>query len=569
MATTLIEKVLPSNLQFLNSKNEVYTLEVGNRTKSIQTYDPTSFSTQSVVFNFNTPSSKVVMGRRFILKSTYTVNVDTNTTFGSNFAPRQWAGMSGVRSVELTLNGQKSTFNPSELIHAFGRFNTNPEQRAKFMSGCPAMPDYGELADELQWETIQVTAQGVPGTAVTILSIPNNNSPFSSEMRSNEVPRASIAFYTTNGATRTYTFYTPVMCSPLSWNSSQDGLGNVSKINLRLDYEANQLAHTFMYATTAEAFNQPASGNLAATLASAQLLVEYSDPLVDIPAQLAFEHVELQTDVKDVGTLVANSTKLSQYSTTQFMDIVPTCIYVWSSKKTSARIVGESNTFLGISNLNIRYNNIEYNFDTSQLHLVWQMSVNNGLDIPWSRYLHGSTAQKGMEGTLVCLQFGKDIPLPSGVLPGSPMKSSLSVKVDLVNRYGVDVDADLHTVLSFGARYLISENMASIVVGLTPDEQRQLEGAPISESQSNDAHEVVGGGLLSGKKFKKFAAKIGSLAQKAYDNREQIMDNVHKAQGLYNDVSSAVAQARGVSRSAPDALGSGMVGGLLVGGRRY
>jgi hypothetical protein len=111
--------------------------------------------------------------------------------------------------------------------------------------------------------------------------------------------------------------------------------------------------------------------------------------------------------------------------------------------------------------------------------------------------------------------------------------------------------------------------MASIVVGLTPDEQRQLEGAPISESKSDDAHEVVGGGMLSGKKLKKFAAKIGSLAKSAYDNRNEIMDNVHKAQELYNSGASAIQQARGVSRSAPDAMGSGLVGGLLVGGRRF
>ena len=569
MATTLIEKVLPSNLQFLNSKNEVYTLEVGNRTKSVFTYDPTSFSTQSVTFNFNTPSSKVVMGRRFVLRSTYTVTLDAGTEWGSAFAPRQWAGMSGVRAVELTLNGQKSTFNPSDLIHAFGRLNTTQEQRAKFMTGTPSQPDIGEIPDFLKYQTVAVTATGVPGTAVTVLSIPNNNSPFSDEAWGNEIPRASIGYYTTAGSVRTYTFYTPVMCSPLSWSSSQDGLGNVSKVNLRLDYEANQLIHTFCYNNTAAALNVAASGAATVALTSNQLLVEYSDPLVDVPPQLAFEHIELQTDIRDVATVTAGGTKLSQMSTTQFMDIVPHSVMVWSSKKVSSRVVGDANVFLGITNLNIRYNNIEYNFDESQLNLVWQMSSNNGVDIPWSRWRHGSNGQKAMEGTLICLQFGKDIPLPAGVLPGSPMKSSLAVKVDLKNSFSVDVDADLHTVLTFGSRYLISENMASIVVGLTPDEQRQLEGAPISESKSDDAHEVVGGGMLSGKKLKKFAAKIGSLAKSAYDNRNEIMDNVHKAQELYNSGASAIQQARGVSRSAPDAMGSGLVGGLLVGGRRY
>ena len=571
MATTLIEKVLPSNLQFLNSKNEVYTLEVGNRTKSIFTYNPTSFSQQSVVFNFNTPSSKVVMGRRLVLKSQYTVTLSAGTTFGSAFAPRQWAGMSAVRNVELTLNSQKSTFNPSELIHAFGRFNTNPEQRAKFMSGCPSQPDLSELSDLLKFDTQAVDVNGLAGgTAVTVLSIPNNNSPFADETKSVEVSRASVGYYTQSGSVRTYTFYTPVMCSPLSWNSSQDGLGNVSKVNLRLDFESDLLAHTFCYNSTAAGLNVAASGNFTVALVSQpSLLVEYSDTLVDIPQQLAFEHVELQTDVKDVGTINSGATSTGQQSTTQFMDIVPSSVYIFCRKRLPDMAVGDSNVFLGISNLNIRYNNIEYNFDQDQLNLIWQASVNNGLDIPWNRWIHGSTAQRTMEGTLICLQFGKDLPLPSGVMPGSPMKSSLSVKVDLKNNFSVNIPASLYTVLSFSSRYLISENMASIVTGLTPDEQRQLEGAPISESQSQDAHEVVGGGMLSTKKLKKFASKIGSLARSAYENKDAIMDNISKAQDLYNAGTSAIQQARNVSRTAPDAMGSGMVGGLLVGGRRY
>ena len=114
MATTIIEKVLPSNLQFLNSKNEVYTLEIGNRTKSVQTYNPTSHSANTTTFNFNTPSSKVVMGRRLMLRTVIRVVVG-GAPFSTNFAPRQWGPMAACRAVDLTINGGKSHSNPSGL----------------------------------------------------------------------------------------------------------------------------------------------------------------------------------------------------------------------------------------------------------------------------------------------------------------------------------------------------------------------------------------------------------------------------------------------------------------------
>ena len=354
--TSRLEKVLPGNLQFLNSSNDVYTLEVGNRTKNTFEYTATSHSTSSTTWAFNTPSDKIVMNRRFLLRVQFTANA-AGAGWGTGAALRQYAPMSAARLVELTLNGQKSHSLPSEHLHAFARFNTNEEQRGKFMTGCPSQPDCGEYTDWPRYDVSgQVDNNGVLGGAVTCISTPNVNSPFAVETNGNEAVRSSFGYYTGAGADRVYVLYCPVFCSPLSWNTSNDGLANISKVNLRIDWASLLQDYLFSVSTTVSGLNT-ATGAITITNWEATkptLLCEYTDPVVDIPPVLAFDHVELQTDVVNLGMVNSNTVFQDKTNTTQFMDIVPTCVYVFVRQQVSTMTVNSADVFAGLTALLVR-----------------------------------------------------------------------------------------------------------------------------------------------------------------------------------------------------------------------
>lgn len=578
--TTKLEKVLPSNLQFLNASNDVYTLEVGNRTKNTFTYTSTSHSINSTTWAFNTPSDKIVMNRRFILQLKFTAALTAATDWGTGFALRQWAPMSAARNVELTLNGQKSHSLPSEQLFAFGRFNTNEEQRAKFMSGCPSQPDPGEYPDWCRYDCNAVDGSGLPHViagAQTCLSTPNTMSPFALETCSDEPSRAWFGYYTQAAdatLTRTYTLYCPVFCSPLSWNTSCDGIANVSKVNLRIDWMNSLVDHLFSYTPTPAAVagsrntggaglntnNSQIAASSQADIAinwstSQNLIIEYADPVCDIPPVLAFDHIEIQQDVKRVPTSPVGSGAafVDVLNTTQFMDIVPACVYVYVRETVGDMRITSADTFAGLNRLTVRYNNIDYQYTEEQMNTLWAMSVNNGLDVPYASWNTVSTAQRHKVGSIVCLQFGKDIPLPAGVFPGSPLKSSLMIRVSGVNMSGVAKNLDLYTVISYNARYIIQPNLANIVQGITNDEQAQLVDAPIGEGESQNPHQIVGGGLLG--RNHKFLRKMTAVARHLLENKAQIRGAVHAAR-------DAVGMARNVAHGAVQSYqAGGMVGG--------
>jgi hypothetical protein len=167
-------------------------------------------------------------------------------------------------------------------------------------------------------------------------------------------------------------------------------------------------------------------------------------------------------------------------------------------------------------------------------------------------------------GSIVCLQFGKDIPLPPGVFPGSPKKSSLTVTVTADNLHTVPYTFSLYTVLSYNSRYIIRENAAQVVIGLTPDEQAQLEGAPMSEAESQSPHDIVGGGFG---KWKKFAHKIGSVASAVYKNRDAIEGAYNQGKDAYSQGKDIIGAIRTVQKSGLDSMQGGLlIGGSMVGG---
>jgi hypothetical protein len=103
------------------------------------------------------------------------------------------------------------------------------------------------------------------------------------------------------------------------------------------------------------------------------------------------------------------------------------------------------------------------------------------------------------------------------------------------------------------------------VIGLTPDEQAQLEGAPMSEAESQNPHDIVGGGFG---KWKKFAHKIGSVANSIYKNRDAIEGAYNQGKDAYGQGKDIVQSIRAVQRTAPDSLQGGLlIGGNMVGGR--
>ena len=524
--------------------------------------------------------------------------------FGKNFCPRAFAPMAGCRRVDLSINGKGTQSNPSEHIDIFTRFHLDNEKRKQFMSLCPSMPDNGELSENLAYNvyalagtTTATAATGVgnvydtagganladrtvvlPALATTSnISVPNVNSVFADDTV-NEFSRACKSYYVeqvqavgtpgVNVTTRVYTFYCPVWCSPLSFDDPTSCI-NFETVNLRLDW------HTFS-GTNPELLNlmfnvgEPRGTrglNAQSTnvpdwtisfVENPQLLLQYNDSIVEIPKQLAYHHLDVFTDVRQITLALGNgaATTFTIQSAPLNPDVIANEILICVRPRFSLMTSAMANVYAGITNLKVRWFGTDYTFGSNEIPLLHRSSVNNGLNITYGAFIHNTLAQSIKTGSVLSLKPGKDLPLVGKQYPGSPIKHTLQVTVTGNNLYYFNAFYDLYTILLTGSEFVIKgSNDVDITIGLTPDAQTALENAPISDSvQLDEDHgEEAHGGALNWKNITKVGRKIGSLAKVVYANRDGIKD-------AYNTAQDMVSQARNqLEPTAPS-------GGIIVGG---
>ena len=456
---------------------------------------------------------------------------NANIDLGINSGFRQFPVSSICDVATLSINGEQVSENIQSKLHAMLTYGNTPEQRRKSWSTAPAQPDsYQDYGDYLTY-----------GSARNPLADFGENS--------TEPSRGGFEVEVTvvNKTVRAV-ITEPIWVSPLynGLGSQVEGMVNVNQLNLTLRYNTNS-ARVFCHHDTGAI---PLGASTGKFYQAPELLITYLTPDMTqpIPSLQVLPYQSCNEYVRELSTITAGATS-TVFSDTIRLSQIPRFVYLFARRNEATSTFETSDSFLGIDNVSIQWNNEAGLLSGATKQDLFEMSCRNGCNLSypaWTKY----------RGSVLALELGKDIGLPDGMAPGVNGQFTIQCQVTFKN-----LDATSFT----GTFYLVAVNEGIFTVG--PNVGRASLGGvspqkvmAASESMHKSDHTDVEGGS--------FWHSAKSLVKKG-----------HKMVKKHSGLAKAVGEAAGLAISpeavlayegakASGLLGGSQVGGRLVGGRR-
>ena len=429
-------------------------------------------NTSQNTFNINPNSPNVIVDRRIYLDNTYTIiltgtnpatiNGEPNTVSRPVYQPglsgalRQFPIMSCIKSLSISLNDSVFSTNVNEYISAFYKY-MDDELKEFNLSTSPSMDDkFQNYVDGVGSNLNPLAIYGNSGNGVP------TRGGFSIKILPNAVGglvNPSLAPGATGSATLQVRIVEPMMLSPLWFGKgSPKGLIGMQTMTVNYVYDSGCISLWSQSTGSTIVPLQPSTGaipsallsqtagiSVTADLASIWVL-QYTPRLVEpIPQQLAwpFSNITPYTSAlttipgwAQAGPAYQINNPQNAYVKPEPMDItvsginlssVPERLYIFARPQNS-NISGNayaSNSFGVITNVTITWDgrNLLSQCYDSQLYEFCQANGNNQNWDAFSNY----------EGSVVTVDFAKQIGCSSLQAPGLLSRSVLSVKATVVN----------------------------------------------------------------------------------------------------------------------------------------
>jgi len=360
------------------------------------------------------PSHDTVVDRHIRVKFYVKVNAPggfSNNNGTSNppvlECPRQFPIASVTDSIQLSLNGENVSDNVSEKLHAMLCYGNTANERRRAWSEAPSMPDaYQEYTDGALYGSAKDPIQ--PTGAVEIDSgrsiVPDPSQP-------------------NDGNNLYYVVTEPLFISPLEQGigKEHEGFVHIDSLNLTMRFRPNWSRFMSTKASSV-------AGALGVSFYKAPemhlnfLSVDRDMQLPMIQTLPYYKHLSYvqggQQALPAGGstTVVLDSIRLSS---------IPKTLFLFAAHDRATRDEKTSDAFLAIDRVDVTFENRSGLLGTATPEDLYQISVSNGCNLSWEQF----TRHKG---SVVALQFGKDLGLDDGLAPG--VRGNYSIQVTLTLR---------------------------------------------------------------------------------------------------------------------------------------
>jgi hypothetical protein len=452
-----------------------------------------------------------------------------NFQIGLDDACRQFPFMSTVATTGVTINGETLSDNTSDKIHALWTYGNTASDRGTKLSAAGAMPDsYQTYSDYVALGT----ARNPLGSYGEVDS---------------EQSRGGIEYTIISPTVVEFSTTEPLMISPfLSGLQQDEGMVNVDRINVSFRHKSD-LQRVWSHAGTGQAI----SGLTVEFTRAPELLATFITPdsLEQIPASQALNYHKLQDYVQRTelvasganSQVVQNSLKLTQ---------VPDRMYLFLKQARDTESFETSDSFARINNVSILWNNQSSLLSGATIEDLYKMSVENGLNTSFPAFAR-------YRGSVVCVDFGKDVGLPASEAPGSRGTYAMQVTTSFRNIGQASQTFESWIVLQYGGVFTISEHQASASLGML-DQATVLATMGHPSVPHHVMDQLQGGGFWSS--LKNIVKTGGQAALQA----APLLESAAMALG-HPEISAGIGAAAGVGRALGGGLKSG--GTLHSGGR--
>lgn len=458
-----------------------------------QTFQSNSFSNSSANITIDVPQSSVLYPRLYA-RVDVELTLTGTATVGPNLIPLDTNGdpiLCSFRAYALdnatkTINMQLQNINLTE--------NVNVYSNATFCH-------YSDEFDALKSDSTGCPLQADNCVDYTLLdnSVKSVHAPYGDNVYEDSrasFPVTVVSNTPTSAVIRT-TLIAPVKCAPLSYGNdgTVQGMYGVKQINLQTIFDGNLAARLW---SASPALNITASvANITGYAVTAQMMTVSPEMRATFPSTLVLPYYQTvpystrMTEVPSGGVGTVTSAAIN-------MNVIPNCMYLWIGRRDADKTINTTETAFRITNLNITYNGKAGLLSTATEWEIYNICQQNGI----TRSLREFSARNGLGcGSFVRLQFGKDIVLPQGQVPGMAVSSTIQVTVQYENTNPLSaITPDLNMVMVNEGVLLISDinplqnvGTLSAHVGVV-DEMNLAFAEDVGAVWSSPKH-VLGGGL--------------------------------------------------------------------------
>lgn len=500
-----------------------------------------SYSQNSVNWSFQPPSTKMIVDRKFLLR-TYIRVTPVGTTFniGTDDALRQFPLASIMGTLDVKLNGGSLSDNVADRIHAMMTYNNDVRSRNGWWSQSPCMPDAFQQLDDYR----------ILGSGKCPLKDYGENS--------QEDTRGGFPYTITPGDanSRDYVLTEPLFMSPLSTNplSDEEGFVNINQIDIQIRW-VSELNRIFTHALEAvvDPPLPPLTDVIVTFYQAPELLIRYITPDQNqpLPALQVLPYYKYNDFPKQPFTLQPQEERTVTSDTLKFNQI-PRKIMMFARRSRGSSNFLAADAFANIKNISILWNNESNLLTSATEQQLFQISKRNGSNLTYSQWHE-------YRGSVFMGEFGTDIGLIQGLSPGVMGQYTLQATVVLKNTNSEPVEYEFFLTTVLEGSVELTENSLAVNLGnITVDAVEQAQFGPeVAHAHAQDAN---GGGFFTD--MKHFFNKLSRGVQTA----SQVAGAIAPGLSMINPALGAAVGTGANIGGQIGGMGRQLTGGALSGG---
>jgi major capsid protein len=523
-------------VSILQNKRDFAVLRNGSQT-TFKQFTTTSISSSSLQFTCPPPAGNIIVSRKQYFTLPMRV-VLTGTVPANGFliqlghdAPRAFPIASIMDTVQVTINNQSVSINSADIIQALLRFNTDLKLKTHDYSMTPSCLDQSQQYSDLfggirnpLGSYVDSNDEGVMGRGGFPFTIVSN--PQAPASPPTSTLTAVIDMVVTE----------PLFLSPFYWgHGNASGFYNVNTMDYNITFIGNTFARVWSHDNQSGAnatnitsgqvlFNNFTSVN--ATPFSYQqnqpvMLFEYITPqetqVLSPNMPLTYPYFDVQRYPTNSGVAAAafgdpsgNDFQIINSNNIQ-LNSIPRRMYVYVRQQNQDLYSNPNNTdtFFQINQLSIQFLNKNGLLASASPYQLYEMSVGNHLNMSWTQW-NGPTQIPGgtpptpgiksanAVGSVICIEFAKDIGLEALEAPGKNQQCMLQMQVNCRNLRNAVINPTLYIVAVLDGTFTIEGlGRASTNVGvITSQDILDAKSKPFLNWK--DVEDVNGGNFFDG-----------------------------------------------------------------------
>lgn len=514
----------------VNSERHYAVLKSGAQ-NYYKVWPSTSYSQSSIAFSTPPPSNTTLICTNIYMGQSYLFNFTGSTPDGSNLlklgtddGPASFLNCKAIQTLQNTVNGTSITSNYNDLYPYLFRYEQFTEYGRYDMSGTTDMLDnYQNLSD---WQTlgsnrnplalfgenaVRVTRGGFAG--IFVLS----NTSTSASIRVLIVEPLIVPGVLNTDDTSLHASLMHLQSQ--DWNFTLTN--NIVNSNL------------WSHATNANTVNSTVTFN---DLSAPFLIMNYIgiDSLTPIQGNLVYPYTDIQRYPTTIGVITSGS-QFTANSSSITLNSCPRSIMVFVRQSNSTLDMQSTDTFAGISNIQVNINSRNALLASAPQFSLWNICRKNGLNLSYSEFTK-------YVGSPILLDFNEDLMTGSDPYQCSGVLGQIQLQIQVTgtNLSARDLNLTLYIVTLNDGCLNLSDNVALLNTNvLTKEDIFKSNVDSVYSSDYTVYRKLMGRGALTNKlsNIVKQVGKVVKAAPKAIHEGAKL---IREGREAYNDVRSAI-----------------------------